>query len=298
MGLFDKKYCDICGNQIKFLGNRKVEDGNICKDCAKKLSPFFSDRKRSTVAEIKQQLEYRQQNQINLQSFNPDKVIGRNWKVYIDSRNGKFVVSCANDFRKENADIIDIQSVISFEANVIESKSEIYCKDQDGKNVSYVPPRYNYSYRFYVKLILSNPYFDEINFELTSEKPDSCTSPLFMEYERMINDLSMALTGNDYCLNKSMFEAPDAYLSNNMSYYNNNRLNSTYQSNNTFQRSQIATQTGGWTCPQCGNVNSGNFCSKCGTTKPMQTGGKFCPNCGAKIDGSVKFCPQCGKQLY
>ncbi len=43
MGLFDKKYCDICGNQIKFLGNRKVEDGNICKDCASKLSPFFSD---------------------------------------------------------------------------------------------------------------------------------------------------------------------------------------------------------------------------------------------------------------
>ncbi|MDO4377557.1 MAG: DUF4428 domain-containing protein [Erysipelotrichia bacterium] len=297
MGLFDKKYCDICGNQIKFLGNRKVEDGNICKDCAKKLSPFFSDRKRSTVAEIKQQLEYRQQNQINLQSFNPDKVIGRNWKVYIDSRKGNFVVSYANDFRKENADIIDIQSVNSFEANVTESKSEIYCEDQDGENVSYVPPRYNYSYRFYVKITLSNPYFDEINFELTSEKPDSCTSPLFMEYEKIVNDLSLALTGNDYYLNKSMFEAPDAYLSNNMSYYNNNRVNN-YQSNNTFQRNQNVTQNGGWTCPQCGNVNNGNFCSTCGATKPTQIGGKFCPNCGEKIDSSVKFCPQCGKQLY
>ncbi len=49
MGLFDKKYCDICGEKIGLLGNRKLEDGNLCKDCAKKLSPWFSDRRRSTV---------------------------------------------------------------------------------------------------------------------------------------------------------------------------------------------------------------------------------------------------------
>ena len=53
MGLFDKKYCDVCGAKIGFLGNRKLEDGNLCKDCAGKLSPFFSDRRNSTVAEMK-----------------------------------------------------------------------------------------------------------------------------------------------------------------------------------------------------------------------------------------------------
>lgn len=31
MGLFDKKYCDICGEKIGLLGNRKLEDGNLCK---------------------------------------------------------------------------------------------------------------------------------------------------------------------------------------------------------------------------------------------------------------------------
>ena len=36
MGLFDKKYCDVCGAKIGFLGNRKLEDGNLCKDCAGK----------------------------------------------------------------------------------------------------------------------------------------------------------------------------------------------------------------------------------------------------------------------
>ena len=62
MGLFDKKYCDVCGAKIGFLGNRKLEDGNLCKDCAGKLSPFFSDRRNSTIAEIKEQLAYRKEN--------------------------------------------------------------------------------------------------------------------------------------------------------------------------------------------------------------------------------------------
>ena len=38
MGLFDKKYCDVCGAKIGFLGNRKLEDGNLCKDCAGKTA--------------------------------------------------------------------------------------------------------------------------------------------------------------------------------------------------------------------------------------------------------------------
>ena len=49
MGLFDKKYCDICGEKIGLLGNRKLENGNLCKNCAQKLSPWFSDRRNSTV---------------------------------------------------------------------------------------------------------------------------------------------------------------------------------------------------------------------------------------------------------
>ena len=69
MGLFDKKFCDICGEKIGLLGNRKLEDGNMCKDCAKKLSPFFSDRRSSTIDEIKQQLAYREQNKVALKSF-------------------------------------------------------------------------------------------------------------------------------------------------------------------------------------------------------------------------------------
>ena len=75
MGLFDKKQCSICGNDIGLLGNRKLSDGNLCKNCAAKLSPWFSDRRSSTVEQIRQQLAYREQNERNLASFNPTRVI-------------------------------------------------------------------------------------------------------------------------------------------------------------------------------------------------------------------------------
>ncbi len=55
-GLFDKKTCAICGAEIGLLGNRKLEDGNCCKSCAAKLSPWFDERRHSTVEQIKEQL--------------------------------------------------------------------------------------------------------------------------------------------------------------------------------------------------------------------------------------------------
>ena len=60
--LFEKKECAFCGGEIGMLGNRKLEDGNMCKTCASKLSPWFSDRRNSTVEEINQQLAYREAN--------------------------------------------------------------------------------------------------------------------------------------------------------------------------------------------------------------------------------------------
>ena len=64
MGLFDKKYCSICDAKIGLLGNRKLDDGNLCKDCASKLSPWFSDRRHSTVEQVREQLDYREANKI------------------------------------------------------------------------------------------------------------------------------------------------------------------------------------------------------------------------------------------
>ena len=99
MGLFDKKYCDICGEKIGLLGNRKLEDGNLCKNCARKLSPFFSDRRNSTVEEIRQQLAYREENERRLADFRPDSTFGRFKKVYVDRAGARFIVTTASNWR-------------------------------------------------------------------------------------------------------------------------------------------------------------------------------------------------------
>ena len=52
MGLFDrlkKQDCEICGKEVGMFGYKKLEDGEICKDCVKLLSPWFEDRRHATV---------------------------------------------------------------------------------------------------------------------------------------------------------------------------------------------------------------------------------------------------------
>ena len=73
--LFEKKQCSICGSDIGLLGNRKLEDGNCCKACAAKLSPWFSERRQSTVEDIKAQLEYREANQDQVAAFHATRTL-------------------------------------------------------------------------------------------------------------------------------------------------------------------------------------------------------------------------------
>ncbi|MGI6021058.1 MAG: SPFH domain-containing protein [Lachnospiraceae bacterium] len=59
---------------------------------------------------------------------------------------------------------------------------------------------------------------------------------------------------------------------------------------------QTSAPAGGWTC-SCGQVNSGKFCSNCGSKKPETPAQSFCTNCGWKVtdpSNPPKFCPECG----
>ena len=176
MGLFDafkKKECSICGGEIGLLGNRKLEDGNMCKACALKLSPWFSDRRNSTVAEINEQLAYREENRIKVAAFHTTRTLGENPKVLLDEDAGKFMVTSARNLAEANPDVLDFADVTGCDLDIDEDKTEIQYKDKDGNRQSFNPKRYAYSYDFYIVIHVNNPYFNEIRFRLNHSRVDN-----------------------------------------------------------------------------------------------------------------------------
>lgn len=195
MGLFDKKYCDICGEKIGLLGNRKLEDGNLCKDCAKNLSPFFSDRRRSTVSDIKEQLAYREANKADVSAFHVTQTLGAgHMKIMLDEDAGKFIVTSRRRWQEENPDVVAYSQVTGCEVDIDEKKDEIMRKTADGKEESYSPPRYSYIYDFYVKIHVNSPWFDEIKFKVNSSEIERKGSVEYMEAEKTANEIRSALT--------------------------------------------------------------------------------------------------------
>ena len=196
MGLFDKKFCDICGEKIGLLGNRKLSDGNMCKDCAKLLSPFCDDRRSSSLADIKAQLQYREENKAVLRAFSPMITIDGDYKnIYVDTAKGNFVVSSnkPGSWDDENPDVIPISAITSLTLDVKEDRDEIYYKDAQGNNQSYVPPRYEYEYDFTLKFLVNTPWFDDFDVKLNNFSVKNMGSPEYNRYQQLAQQAMNAL---------------------------------------------------------------------------------------------------------
>ncbi|WP_297289694.1 DUF4428 domain-containing protein [uncultured Flavonifractor sp.] len=171
--LFEKKECSVCGGEIGLLGNRKLEDGNLCKSCAAKLSPWFSDRRQSTVEEIKEQLDYREANREKVAAFRTTRTLGERTKVLLDEDAGLFMVTAARDLEEANPDVLSFSDVTGCKLDIDESKTEIEYRDAEGERQSFNPRRYAYSYDFYIVIHVNHPYFNEIRFQLNSKAVDN-----------------------------------------------------------------------------------------------------------------------------
>ncbi len=291
MGLFDKKYCDVCGAKIGFLGNRKLEDGNLCKDCAGKLSPFFSDRRNSTVAEIKEQLAYREENKQQLDDFLPSVTFDGSKKVYIDPISERFIVTGLSNWRSGNPDLISFSQVRNVETDIRENKEEIFYKDSEGNEKSYNPCRYECDYEFNITIHVDSPWFDEIELELSDgNRPDSRFTDLYREYEHKMHELADILMRRD----------------NRHRVFDGDGMMNQIRDEDDRPDSAPAPQPSGkeWVCPSCGSKTIGaKFCDNCGALKPApveaaaaQTSGNemwVCPSCGSEGQ-SKKFCENCG----
>ena len=207
MGLFSKKTCSVCGGDIGLFGNRKLEDGNLCKNCAAKLSPWFSERRRSTVEQIRAQLRYREENKAAVAAFHTTSSFGEDTKLLVDEDARKFVVTGASNLAADNPDVLDFSQVTGVDLDIEEDQSEAETENAKGESVSYTPPRYDYSYDFHVVIRVNHPYFDEIRFRLNSSDVQTTTQPVpaarkpnpklnaeYAKYEKMGNGIVAALT--------------------------------------------------------------------------------------------------------
>lgn len=268
MGLFDKKVCDICGEKIGLLGNRKVDDGNVCKNCAKKLSPWFTERRHSTLNDIREQLAYREQNKQAVQSFQiTNQITTYSYSVLVDAIHGNFAV--ARKFgMEENPDIISLSQLIGCNLDIKQNRKEETYLNKEGKRTSYFPPRYELEYDYRLLINVQSPWFDTIEVKLNglpiSERNRMEVMNVEQTGNQIINMLNQARSGVGMLSGNSMMNQG---IVNGSGMMQHGSMSGNGMVNGNGMIQQGMTGTGNWKC-SCGAENTGNFCEFCGQRRP------------------------------
>lgn len=166
------------------------------------------------------------------------------------------------DVQTENREIgliLNYLQLTGSHLDIGEGRRELRRTDKDGKQVSYDPPRYEYSYNFDFAITVDTPYFDEMSFRLNprpiileSEAPSvfslvrSIDPSYNIEYRRYIQLADEMRAAVDQARAVS-HAAPTA---------------------NRAQNIPTPAASVEWICPACGGSNTGKFCEYCGTPRP------------------------------
>lgn len=230
MGLFDKKECSICGAKIGLMGNKKLKDGNMCKDCASKLSVWFQDRSDSTVAEIQNQLSVRKAYaDILAKSFNVSRAYGEFGCILIDEIYGNFialpdtsdsffgdakVVTSVDQIKDKNPDVIMFKEVAGVDINVTVTSREEK-QTVNGTQVSYNPRHMIYMVQFSVTIRLKgHPFIKKMTVPLNNGAIQirNMGERRVTEYKDTVRAMLTGYKGRDF------------EIENQRAFYNNNSL--------------------------------------------------------------------------
>lgn len=160
---------------------------------------------------------------------------------------------------RENGLILNYSQLTGSQLDIDEGRRELRRTGKDGKQVSYDPPRYEYSYNFDFTITVDTPYFNEMSFRLNprpiileSEAPSvfslvrSIDPSYNIEYRRYIQLADEMRAAVDQARAVS-HAAPTA---------------------NRVQNIPTPAAYVEWICPACGGSNTGKFCEYCGTPRP------------------------------
>lgn len=199
MGIFDRKNCDICGGKVGLLGGKKVKDGRLCSDCAKKQSPYLSSRKDFSVEEMRQHLQDRENNRELIQSLEPTRTIGASLKLYIDDARGLWFVTRSRRYQEDNPDVFAAGQILGARVDLEKGSKTVTLEPavpaKDGKPAVPAKTREVAYYNFYLLIDVSHPWINQMRLKINaSQLEEGMTHPDYKEAERDANEMAAALT--------------------------------------------------------------------------------------------------------
>lgn len=280
------KRCCICGEKIGEAEGVGLKDGNICKACARRLSPYFEGNRR-TAEEARRHLIYRIENEKRIAEFCPHISFAGSKTVYVDPFCETFIVTDNPEWRNDNPDIIKFSQVIGVDTAVNRNKREKFFIDSDGIKKSYNPRKFDCDYEFNVEIRIDSPWFDKIGLEIgDGNRPVNPVSNSYLYCEWQMRLLADILMRRD-----DRFRVWDG----------DGMMNKVRSSDDASPKPASATPTKGsgtWICRSCGNESrSKKFCENCGAIKPSEDA--VCAGCGKTYvaEKKPKFCENCGKPM-
>lgn len=192
--LFKKKYCDLCGEQIKLFKKYTLTDGLMCKNCRDRLSVWLEYRNKTLSQEdIRAHYAYRQENQKAVEQFSPTRSAGNAWIVYLDEERKQFIVTQSANYRQLNPDVIHVSQIMSCELDISSWRREEKHTDAEGNWVSYNPPHFEHNYTLTLCIRLEHPQFTRMRFALHhgsvtvphEQSADPRKNPEYRKYEEL-----------------------------------------------------------------------------------------------------------------
>ena len=177
--LFKKDPCCLCGEKTGLL-DKKCQDGKVCKECAKKVSPWFEDWKTADKLKLETHIAMRAADRSMADMGNYNKVFGEFGVILIDEAAKKFIafpdtssglfgsqrkVKSLSDVIDLGPDIIDFKAVEDIELDITETTREEK-RTENGQQVSYFPPHILYMETFTLHLKLDYPFFKNMRIQL------------------------------------------------------------------------------------------------------------------------------------
>ena len=183
MGLFKKELCCVCGEKTGLL-DKKCYGGKVCKNCVKKLSPFFDNYQGCDKGLLEGQISMREMNEDLAKTLHFNKIFGEFGAILIDEEARKFIAvpdtggglfSSPKAVRSledvivpgRGLDLFKFDTVKDCAIDITEITRE-ETETVDGREQSYFPPRFVYSETFVLKMKIDHPFVKTIRVQLNN----------------------------------------------------------------------------------------------------------------------------------